>query len=238
MKKLLALISILACFAQPSLAAKNITTLGILNQSEFRIFSEDMGSALGYKALAPAEPLGVSGFDIGVVVSSTDVSRSSQQWFKASGDSVNTLVIPKLHISKGLPYNVDVAVFYSSVPSTNIKLYGGELRYAIIEGGISLPAVAIRGAMTKLSGVPQLSMDTTSLDVSISKGFAFFTPYAGIGQAWVKSTPNTGTLSAEKFSQGKVFTGFNMNFGFTNFALEADKTGSATSYGAKLGFRF
>jgi hypothetical protein len=29
-----------------------------------------------------------------------------------------------------------------------------------------------------------------------------------------------------------------MNFGVTNLAFEGDRTGEATSYGAKLGFRF
>jgi len=32
--------------------------------------------------------------------------------------------------------------------------------------------------------------------------------------------------------------GINMNFGLTNLAFEGDRTGKASSYGAKLGFRF
>ena len=238
MKKLLSLFCTLACIAQPSLAANNITALGILSQPEFRIFSEDLGSALSYKAITPAEPLGITGFDIGVEVTSTDISRSSPEWLKASGSTISNLYIPKIHVAKGLPLNLDIAAFYSRIPSTDIKLYGGELRYAILAGGISMPAVAIRGAFTRLSGITQLSLNTKSLDISISKGFAFFTPYAGVGQVWVDSTPHAGALAAEKFTQGKVFGGLNMNFGLTNFALEMDKTGSATSYGTKLGFRF
>ena len=241
MKKLLPLFLSLACISQSSLAANNITTLGFLTQDEFRILSEDMGSALSYKPVTPAEPLGVTGIDLGLVVTSTDVKRSAQAWSKATnnGESINTLYIPKLHISKGLPFNLDIGAFYSSIPSTNIKLYGAELRYAILEGGISMPAVAIRGSYTKLAGVSQLAFNTRGLDVSISKGFALFTPYAGIGRVYVNSTPDASTLrSAEKFNQSKVFAGINMNFGLTNFALEADKTGEAKSYSAKLGFRF
>ena len=238
MKKLLALFCTLACFTQPGLAANDITTLGALTQAEFRILSEDLGSALSYKPVTPAEPLGVSGFDLGLEVSSTDMKRSSQAWLKASGSSISDLYVPKLHIAKGLPFNLDIAAFYSSIPSTNIKLYGAELRYAILDGGLTSPAVAIRGSYTKMRGVTQLAFDTKGLDVSISKGFTLFTPYAGIGQVWSDSNPNDPTLAAEKFNQGKVFGGVNMNFGLTNFALELDKTGSANSYSAKLGFRF
>ncbi len=239
MKKLLPLFCALACFAQPGLAA-DITTLGSLFQPAFKILSEDLGSAMSYKPVTPAEPLGITGFDVGLVVTSTDMTRSSTAWSTATGGSSapSTLLIPKLHIAKGLPFNLDIAAFITKVPDTNITLYGGELRWAILKGGITMPAVAVRGALTKLSGVDQLALDTKSLDISISKGFAMFTPYAGIGQVWVNSTPNVPLLVAESFTQSKVFAGANLNFGLFNMALEADKTGEAKSYSVKLGFRF
>jgi len=131
---------------------------------------------------------------------------------------------------------------YSSVPSTNIRLVGGELRYAIVPGGAATPAIGIRGSYTKLSGVDQLEFSTRGVDLSISKGFLMFTPYGGIGKVWADSNP-VGTaaaagLSKESFSVNKVFVGLNMNFGLMNLALEGDKTGKASTYGAKLGFRF
>ncbi len=239
MKKLLPLFCALACFAQPALAA-NITTLDALLQPAFKILSEDLGSALSYKPVTPAEPLGITGFDVGLVVTGTDMSRSSTALSTATGggSAPSTLPIAKLHIAKGLPFNLDIAAFIAKVPDTNITLVGGELRYAILKGGITMPAVAVRGALTKLSGVDQLALDTKSLDISISKGFAMFTPYAGVGQVWVNSTPNVPLLVAESFTQSKVFAGANLNFGLFNMALEADKTGEAKSYSAKFGFRF
>jgi len=239
MKKNLSLLCVLGCFAQPVWAA-NISTLGSLNQSQFELFSEDMGSALSYKAVTPPAPLGVTGFDLGLEATSTKMQNPAL-WSTATngGSALNSMIVPKLHVFKGLPLNIDVGAFYSAVPSTNIKLYGGELRYAILEGGVALPAVGIRGALTKLTGVSQLALSTKSLDVSVSKGFAMFTPYAGIGRVWVDSTPDAASgLRKETFQQGKVFVGGNLNFGLMNFALEYDKTGSAPSYSAKLGFRF
>ena len=242
MKKLLPLFCALAFISPPSFAAE-ISALQALAQAEFKVLSEDLGSAFSYKPVTPAEPLGITGFDIGLVVTGTDMEKSSAAWTKATGgDTISTLPIPKLHVAKGLPLNLDIAAFYSKVPTTNISLFGAELRYAILEGGISMPAVAIRGALTKLSGVTQLSLDTKSLDISISKGFAMFTPYAGVGQVWVNSTASVAgsgdvTLD-ESFTQSKLFAGGNLNLGLINMALEADKTGSAKSYSVKLGFRF
>lgn len=237
MKKLLPLFCALAFISPPGFAAE-ISTLNLLLQPAFKTLSEDLGSALSYKPVTPAEPLGVTGFDIGLVVTGTDMEKSSAAWAAATGDTISTLYIPKLHIAKGLPFNLDIAAFYSKVPSTNISMYGGELRYAILEGGTAMPAIAIRGALTKLSGVTQLALDTRSLDISISKGLAMFTPYAGLGKVWVVSTPTAGILTEEKFTQNKVFAGGNLNFGLINMALEGDKTGSAKSYSLKLGFRF
>jgi len=237
MKKYLVLAGVLGCFAQPVSAANiDLANFGSV-QADFKSFSEDLGSALSYKAVIPAEPLGVSGIDLGLEVSSTEVKSLA----KATGTTDTNLIVPKLHVHKGLPLNIDVGAFYSSIPSTNIKLYGGELRYAILEGGVAMPAIAIRGAMTKLSGVDNFTFNTKSLDVSISKGFAMFTPYAGVGTVWVDSTPDATTfpgLKKESFQQAKTFVGANLNFGLTNFALEYDKTGKATSYSVKLGFRF
>lgn len=235
MKKKILLLSALGFIAQPVWAANNINLANFGAQSDFKTFSEDLGSALSYKPVTPPAPLGITGFDIGLEVTSTKMRNLGQ----ATSSSMSNLVVPKLHIYKGLPLNFDIGAFYSSVPTTNIKFYGGELRYAILEGGVALPAVGIRGAVTKLSGVSLLSLSTKSLDVSISKGFAMFTPYAGLGTVWVDSTPDSSTgLAKESFRQNKIFVGGNLNLGLMNLALEYDKTGSAPSYSAKLGFRF
>ncbi|MFA6901979.1 MAG: hypothetical protein WC236_02725 [Gallionellaceae bacterium] len=242
MKKLLPLLCLIAGFSSTASAA-DISTMQNLAQSEFRLLSEDLGSALSYKPVSPTEPLGITGFDIGLEVTSTDISKSSAALATASGGSspITTLIIPKIHVAKGLPFGIDVAAFAASVPTTNIRLVGGELRVALLKGGVAYPAIALRGAMTKLSGVEQLALDTKSLDISISKGFLMFTPYAGVGQVWVTSTPQASAatvLTSESINQSKVFVGANLNFGLANFALEGDKTGGASSYSAKFGFRW
>ena len=94
---------------------------------------------------------------------------------------------------------------------------------------------AVRGRKT---GVDQLAFSTYGADVSVSKGLAIFTPYGGVGQVWVRSTPDATTaLQAEKFTQTKFFAGVNINLG-VNLCFEYDNTGSISSYSAKFGFRF
>src|SRR5437773_6516791 len=220
-------------------AAKDIN-IQPLNQGDFRALSEDLGAALSYKPLTPTAPLGITGFDVGIAVTDTKLENSAV--FAKAGADISNAAVPTLRVHKGLPFGIDVGVMVGAVPSTNIKLYGGELRYAIVPGGVAMPAIGIRGSYTKLTGVDQLDFDTKGLDLSISKGFLMFTPYGGIGKVWATSTPNVtpnpNNLSKESLSLNKVFVGINMNFGLTNLAFEGDRTGKASSYGAKLGFRF
>jgi len=227
--------------ASPCFAADNIDSLQNLLQPEFKAFSQDLGAALSYKAVSPAEPLGITGFDIGLEVTGTKLNHSDI-WDKASsGSAPSTVPVPKLHVIKGLPLNFDVGAVYTKIPTTNISLLGGELRYAILEGGVASPALAVRGTFTKLSGVDQLDFSTKGLELSVSKGFAMLTPYAGVGEVWVDSKPkaNAATvLNKESFQQTKYFVGANINLGLLNIDLDYDNTDSTNSYTVKLGWRF
>lgn len=219
--------------------AADLNTIGRLTQSEFRLLSEDLGALMSFKPLIPSEAMGTTGFDFGVAVTATKLENGSILSKASNNESVSTtLPVPSIRFHKGLPLNIDVGLMYSTVPDTDYKFYGGELRWAILPGSTVLPAVALRGAFTKATGVDQLKLSTMSADLSVSKGFAMLTPYGGVGTVWVTSKPEVGpTLSEEKFNLTKVFVGLNINLG-VNVALEVDRTGDAMSYGAKVGLRW
>lgn len=230
-----------ALLAAPAAAiADDIDSLQLLTQGEFRLLSEDLGAALSFKPLIPSEAMGITGFDIGVAVTGTKIkNRNVFDRATSGGDTPSWLPVPTIRVHKGLPFNIDVGLLYSQVPGTNLKYTGGELRWAILPGSTAVPAVALRGTLTKVSGVDQLDFDTRSVDISVSKGFVNLTPYGGVGTVWVKSTPRgVPSLRGEDFNLTKVFAGLNVNFGVGNLAFEADNTGGTTSVGAKFGWRF
>jgi hypothetical protein len=229
----------LACVAVASapVSAANIDRLGSLAQSEFALFSKDLTAALSYKAVTPAEPLGVTGFDLGAEVSATRMKQSAL-WQVATGSDTSVLPLAKLHIHKGLPFGLDVGAVYTMVPNSNIRYWGADLKYALVEGSTVLPAVAVRGAYTRVDGVTQLDFNTRSVDVSVSKGLAMFTPYAGVGRVWSEATPHVAGLTAVSQSENKIFAGLNFNVLLGNLAVEWDRTGDNDTLSAKLGARF
>ena len=214
-------------------------TLGSIsgNQSKFRALTEDLGSALSYRGITPTEPLGILGFDVGIALTNTELANAKT--YADALDGKSRFILPTLRAHKGLPFGIDVGAAIASIPGSNIKYMGGELRYAILDGGILTPSVGVRGSLSRLQGVDDLGFNTKGLDISISKGFLMATPYAGIGKVWASSDPKAGLgLTAEDVSLNKAYVGLGINLLLINLNLEADKTGDAKSYSAKLGIRF
>lgn len=178
----------LALAGSPVVHAADISFVRGISQGEFKDLSKEAGAALGYRNMAPAAPLGITGFDIGVEASAFSIDKNSNYWKSAFGDDAPSyLIIPKIRARKGLPFGIDVGGMYSYVPDSNIKLYGAELSKSILDGTLATPAIGVRATYTKLAGVNDLGLQTYGIDASISKGFLFITPYAGAGMMWINS---------------------------------------------------
>ncbi len=188
----------LALAVSPALASdiKFPTGQPTIGQDDFKTLSKELGALIGFKNMAPAEPLGLTGFDVGLEVSGVGIDKNGSYWNSAFNNSAPSfLAFPKLRARKGLPFGIDIGAMYSYVPDSNVKLYGGEISKSILDGGIVSPAVGVRATYTKLAGVDDLSLQTYGIDASISKGLLFLTPYAGAGLLWVSSEAK-GTLAA------------------------------------------
>jgi hypothetical protein len=209
-----------------------------LAQQDFSDLSQDMGAVLSYKSLQGSAPEGITGFDISVNGGWTKVAHASA-WDTATGNNdITGVPFADVRVTKGLPFGFDIGGEYSAVPGSNIKLYGVEGRYAILEGGVAEPAIGIRAAFTHVTGVDNLNFNTKSLGLSISKGFGPFTPYAGVGEVWTNSTPDASTgLQSVSFNNAEVYVGAQLNFG-VHLAVEAGRIAGNTTYSLKFGFGF
>ena len=227
MKKLLLIITLLG-FTGTANAAVNLGS-----QAGFDTFSNELGGALAYRAVAPADPLGIIGFDI--AVEGTNASFG--------GDSV---IIPKIKFQKGLPGNLDIAGYYTQLPLSSISgvsgdgtAYGVALSYAILEGGVVSPALAIRGSYTNADIPGVIGATTTGVDLEISKGFPIISPYAGIGMVNIGTSDKSGNGNTDySATETRYFAGANFNLKIMDIAFEVGKTGDNNFTTFKLGFRF
>ncbi|HUQ28831.1 MAG TPA: hypothetical protein VM051_09570 [Usitatibacter sp.] len=234
MKRLLGVVAA-ACMS-PAYSA-DFTSLNTLTQGEFHRLAQDIGSAFSYKGVTPATPLGPIGFDLGIEATATRMENSSL-FARAGAGSHSQLVVPKLHVNKGLFAGFDIGAFVGGSTDVSAALFGLDLRYAIVSDTLATPAVAVRLSGTRATGLGDLKIATAAADVMVSKSFVMLTPYVGAGLVRVQANVENTALGDEKFNRSRVFGGLNVNLVGANLAVEAEKMGSNTSLSAKVGVRF
>ena len=240
MKKIIGIIVLL--LVAHFVSAKDIEITDVITQDDFKEFTKEFGSALLFSPMAPAEPLGITGFDVSLEMVITDISDDKIFWENMvdDGDPYSFLPVPRLHVQKGLPFNIDVGAMYVAMPNTNIKLWGLEAKYAILEGSMVTPALSVRASYSKLQGVDDIDVDTQSLDVLVSKGFLMFTPYAGASLTKINASENSTLVTLDDVNE----TGYRGLAGlqFSPFPLliinGEISYGETMQYGLKIGFRF
>ena len=117
-------------------------------------------------------------------------------------------------------------------------MVGAELRYSLIDGGIVSPSLAVRASYSRMAGIDDLDLSNGALELTLSKGFVMFTPFAGVGIVQTRAEASgESNLNSETVDQNKLYVGLTINLGVA-LTLEADQTGDYTSYSAKAGLRF
>lgn len=224
----------------PALHASNdIDLSGIANQRTFNSLIDQLGTAIAYNPVTPAEPLGITGFEIGVAVTAFDLDDDVWDQAVRDRDAPSLLPAPRLIARKGLPAGFDIGASWTSVPGSNISVWGGELRKALLEGSTVMPAIAVMGHYSRLSGVDDLRLSSYGADLSISKGFAMLTPYAGIGHVWYDGEERAG-LGFSSRDDGTVRSYLGLRVGvlpFMSFTAQADFS-EIDSYSLRLNLRF
>ena len=222
--------------ASPARAA-DFPDIGNLVQGEFRDLARDLGAVSSYKGVIPATPLGTLGFDVGLEVTHTQL-ENSRLFSLAGADDYSSLVIPKVHVHKGLPANFDVSAFVGGVTQVDAYVWGAAIRWTLADDGLVYPAVGVRASATKTTGTGDLKVATGALDLLVSKKFTVVTPYIGAGVVRTEASVANSFLAKEKVDESRVFGGVNVNLVAMNLAFEAEKMGDNVSLSAKIGWRF
>jgi hypothetical protein len=207
-------------------------------QDAFAGVMEDVSAALNYKALGPAEASGITGIAL-YAVGSYVPTQNKADWRLLTGKDVDQVGMAGVSVRKGLPFDIDVGAFYTAVPGSGASLYGAELRYAILAGGVASPALAVRGTYTRSAGIDDFDYSAWSADASISKGFTLLTPYVGAGVVRSTADPDASTgLQRVKTNGTRVFAGLRIGLGFFDIVPEYEHIGGNNAYNLALGFSF
>lgn len=228
---------VLACLATAPVHALDFT-IAVPNQGDFDKVAKDVIAGFDYKPIEPVAAGGITGFSVGAFGSYAPV-QDRGAWKRLTGEDIDGIGMAGLSATKGLPLGFDLGAFYAGVPGTDARVYGGQLRYAILRGSVANPAIALRGTYTRASSVQDFDYDSYGADVTVSKGFLLFTPYAGVGlvHGEVSADPKYGLHDARS-TQGKGFAGVRMSFGPFGATAEYERIGGNDVYNGRLGLSF
>jgi hypothetical protein len=226
---------VLLCAVAPAMA-KDVDIECSNCQKAFDTVAEDLVAAVDYKAVGPAEATGTVGFGLGLVSTYVPVD---DEWQTVTGSDFTGIGLVGLQLTKGLPLNIDLGAFYTTVPGSNVDVYGGEIRYAFLPGSTVAPALAARVSYVTVSGIDDFDLDSKAVDVSLSKGFGPFTPYAGVGYVMGAADPDPSFgLKKAEVEEMKLYAGARLSLGLFEITPEVGKIGDALTYSARLGFSF
>lgn len=156
--------------------------------SDFQAFARAMSATLTSANLMPPETLGHAGFNASAELSV--VSLPSSIRFPTEAEQPGSVLVPSFHVRKGLPFSVEVGGRVGWVEKSRMLAATGELKWAVNEGFTYLPDIGVRGHVTRLLGVRELSLTAIGLDAGVGKqfpvgGMVTFTPYGGLDFTFV-----------------------------------------------------
>lgn len=225
--------------AAVSAHAQSVNAVPIDGSAVFQSLGQYTGAMASYRAQLPSEAQGLTSFDLGFSLTESSLQHTEHYAVGTQGLRKTTRWA-SLNAHKGLPMGWGLGAFIrqgtdSQAKPNGIDLRGVDLRYALLEGGTATPALALRASVTELKGIQGYRLKTQGMDLSISKGFTLFTPYAGFGV--VRAKGQAGELS-DSVTLNKIFLGIGTNLLLINLNLEYDKTGDVPYYSLKAGWRF
>src|SRR3954452_22146344 len=157
---------------------------------DFRAFHRRFAGDAYFYPRHSAAPLGLIGFEA-YVDASYDKSFDDQSFNTTAvkGDYTGGfLSVARVGARKGLPWGIDIGASYGEALGGDVKLFSGEVQYAILHGGVLAPALSVRVTGTRTVDANVYRLDQYGAELLLSKGFPAVTPYVGVGFVSSKGT--------------------------------------------------
>lgn len=190
-------------------------------------FHDQFASSAYFYPRHSAKPLGWIGFDVWADAAVTPDFEDEVQTEEGTALSDDLpgghLGIYRVGARKGLPGGFDLGAAVGKAYDSDLEILSGELSWAILEGGLAVPAVGLRVTGQRASD-DSYELHQLGAEVLISKGFAILTPYAGAGYARSESTfERFGSDYEIETDHGFVYGGVILNLWVPKITFELEQ---------------
>lgn len=195
-------------------------------RSNFRSLMSELGVVMAPKIPMPADTLGLAGFSVDGEIGFTQISRSKAFWNgveavspqnPAAARPDSTLTTMGAFLRKGFWF-LELGGGVVSLLQSQMLAWQGYAKFALHEGYYDLPfpSIAVRAALSYLTGTDQVSLRTTAFDAILSKGFgvlktARVEPFGGLSLLLIRAsgkpidfTPGCDARQAALATAGEV----------------------------------
>lgn len=229
-------------FGAAETAAQDFEFDPTITQSEVERLSLVLAGSLYGSPVEPADSGGLLGFDLGIAVSAIEIDENASYWIR----SVDTdfledgyLLAPRLVVSKGFN-RLKLHGSYAEIPDTEVEVIGAALDLTLVDEGFLSPAIGARGVWTELRGVDELDLQTTGIELIVSKKIGPLTPWFSVGQMSVETTAlirestlfPAFSLSAD-LDEDRISAGARFSMLLFQVAAEATEVGEDRVYAIK-----
>ena len=218
-------------------------------QDQFNALSDDLSAGIWMNPSNSAEAHSAGfipvGFQVGVEVAALTIDPTAAHWANMNADLPEALPFPRLRISAGIPFGLDLSYMTLSMPDSNIEMTGYEGRFAL-GSFIPVPMVEanIRYHQSSLTGVQDYEIKNAGFAVMIGANFPIIKPYAEFGTVTSTATPSgqlvSGPVVLQEYESTKSTTaiGAKIELAFFVINVEQSTVGDQKLTTAKIGFEF
>ena len=217
-----------------------------LTKAEFKEFAGELGSVLRTRQLADTTTLGKGKFDISLQYTSSPIDDAKGAWNNTMSHPTadhylgSSIAFPRLSARFGVSDNVDIGAWGGLDPGANYGLVGIDTKIVLMRQGPTMPvSLSIRPSVASLVGPSEVWAGNASIDVSVSRAFGAFSPYAGVATSASMATERTADVDLDPaYATGSLaYAGLSYNWRGYLLTVEVEK-GTLVSYGFRIGKRF
>ncbi len=213
-------------------------------QTQFNALSDDLAAGTWMNTSNSAEshsagiiPVGVQ---IAVEVASVSIDKNAPHWANSTGIT-DTLPVPRIRISAGIPFGIDLGYMVSQLGDTNIEITGYEGRMAF-GSFIPVPMLEanVRLHKSTMTGVPNMEISNSGFAAMVGANLPIVKPYLEIGTVTSTSTPSgvLAALATHETTNSTTTVGAKVELAFFVINLEKSSVGDKDLTTIKLGFEF
>ena len=227
-------------------ASFNLDPSALPGQSTFDGLSKDLGALIWMNPSNSAEPHSAGLIPVGVQaaleVSSLTINPDDQHWQLMGLDLPSALPLPRLRLSAGIPFGLDVSYMVLSMPDSNVKMTGFEGRMAF-GGFIPVPMLEanVRLYQSSLTGVTDLEVKSSGFAAMVGANLPIVKPYIEVGSVTTTSTPSgplSILLSEYESTDSTLAVGAKVQLALFVINVEKSTVGDKDLTSVKIGFEF